>query len=95
MMSDYQRNHRRVYAAKGKASQQICVACGEQAAHWSHTHNTDPANVDNYQPRCFVCHFAYDGVPGKVSAANKAWHRRQKQNIADAIMREFPMKRDV
>lgn len=55
-----QAQHKRVYAAKGKASQYNCVDCGKPAYDWSWIHNTDPNDVSNYEPRCRSCHLKYD-----------------------------------
>jgi hypothetical protein len=55
--------HRLVEAEYGKASQYPCAdGCGKQALDWSHTHDTDRNNINNYKPRCRSCHTKYDGI---------------------------------
>lgn len=71
----YRSAHARVYRAKGSASRQMCLDCGEQARHWSYTHNDPDAivstegvwkgvvyslNPDFYVPRCVKCHKDFD-----------------------------------
>lgn len=65
--------HQRLYRARGAASQHSCVDCGRQAREWSYDYQ-DPnevrqeggyqllysPNVDHYDPRCTVCHKAFD-----------------------------------
>ncbi len=43
-MSTYTAVHRRLYAARGRAIDQLCVAddCGEQPRHWAYLYNGDP-----------------------------------------------------
>lgn len=66
----YYAMHRRLYRAKGRASDHQCVDCGQAAAHWSYDHSdlnekrgehgpysTDP---DHYLPRCVGCHNRLD-----------------------------------
>lgn len=75
MTSDYFYIHRELYTLKGKASDRICVDCGEKACDWSHIHNTDPLDVNNYESRCRSCHLKYDYTDDrrlKVALANKS-----------------------
>ncbi len=62
--------HERVKAAFGKASDHVCVDCGERARSWSYD-KTDPnqkysgrgpysTDIHRYQPRCNSCHVQYD-----------------------------------
>ena len=73
----YHAVHHRLYRDRGLASQHECVDCGEQAFHWSYDHteitplhspkgdySTDQTK---YQPRCALCHKAFDGY-GSVAA---------------------------
>lgn len=81
--------HRRVRTARGRAGDQVCVTCGKQARHWAHIHDTDPADVQNYQPMCQKCHWAYDKVGARVVAAKgpegrravalKAWETKRRK----------------
>lgn len=67
----YQAAHLRVEAVKGKAACHPCVDCDLSAADWSYVRNcrfevSGPGHPpyclhpDHYQPRCRVCHRAYD-----------------------------------
>jgi hypothetical protein len=72
VLSDYQKRHRRVNRTRGPAVLQQCVGeCGRRGYGWSHIHDTDPDDVNNYQPMCQRCHMAYDKVGEKVSKALK------------------------
>ena len=65
----YQRRHRVVVKLRGKASDQRCVDCGGQARHWSTVHDRDGMDVMNdYAPRCYPCHSAYDDIARKARA---------------------------
>lgn len=82
MNAEGRRNHARVYRARGKAKERLCeMDCGAQAAEWSHNHDTDPADPDNYRSLCRKCHIAYDWKPewneNKSRAAKKAWEENQ------------------
>ena len=44
--------HAAVQRIHGKAYEFDCVDCESIALDWSHTHDTDPYDSDNYQPRC-------------------------------------------
>lgn len=52
--------HNTLRRVRGSASLYRCVDCGKQARDWSHTHKTDPDDIDNYHPRCAICHKQYD-----------------------------------
>lgn len=56
----YVGQHRRVYAARGYASDFRCEDCGNQARDWANIHNTDRLCVENYKPLCMGCHVKYD-----------------------------------
>jgi transposase-like protein len=58
---EYQRNHILVRETRGPAWKQKCVDCGAKAYAWSWIHETDPTDVNNYEPRCGSCHSVYDG----------------------------------
>lgn len=60
MPPEYQARHRRVLYQRGRAAEQTCVICEKQAAHWAHTHGTDPDDPQNYRPMCQSCHQRYD-----------------------------------
>lgn len=73
---NYPAAHARLRADRGPAKNHPCVACGEQAAHWSYNHDDpeemyydDPwsnsilaysAQQDSYSPRCVPCHKRFD-----------------------------------
>lgn len=52
--------HKRINIIRGGAKYQRCVDCGFYAHQWSHIHDTDPMDTDNYEPRCYSCHAVYD-----------------------------------
>jgi hypothetical protein len=67
----YNGMHRRIRAWRGKASDQTCIECGEQASDWAYDH-ADPdevispsgqvysTNVMHYVPMCRPHHHAFD-----------------------------------
>lgn len=58
----YSARHRRVEAARGKASNHPCVDnCGKQAQDWTQIHGTTGLEPEHYEPRCRSCHRQYDG----------------------------------
>jgi hypothetical protein len=59
---EYYKQHRAVYAARGKASDYECSSdnCEREAAEWAQIHDLDPENVASYQPMCRSCHREYD-----------------------------------
>ena len=59
---DYDPIHKGVRYHRGSASQYNCIDCELFAVEWSHIHNTDPYDIDNYEPRCKSCHCKYDKV---------------------------------
>ena len=54
---------RGIRSIRGSASNFNCVDCGNIASEWSHIHNTDHNDVNNYQSRCRKCHVKYDDNP--------------------------------
>ena len=71
----YQMAHLRVYKTRGKASQYVCVDCGDPAEEWSYNGgdpneqiSDDPrhpgsrysSHPDFYAPRCVHCHRKHD-----------------------------------
>lgn len=65
--ADYGRNHYRVKAMYGKASEYGCWGwpdsnCDNQAAHWAQQwrYYDDPADPEGYIPLCRKCHAACD-----------------------------------
>lgn len=56
----YNTVHQHLREAKGKAEQHRCVDCGLRAKDWSHIHDTDPMDIECYEPRCRMCHSQYD-----------------------------------
>jgi hypothetical protein len=55
-----QRVHSAVRRKYGRADIYECTDCPNYAMDWSHIHDTDPDNIDNYTPRCRSCHQKYD-----------------------------------
>jgi hypothetical protein len=84
----YQRNHRRVRAARGKASEYECADCEEEAKEWSQIHNTAGDDPKHYEPRCHKCHQKYDDKwnkdqRAKVSASTKrVWDESPERRAA-------------
>lgn len=75
-MTSYRSAHRKVYAAKGRASDLTCVECGSPAYDWAYD-GRDPEerrgsngagrpelaysmNPDHYEPKCRPCHLRGD-----------------------------------
>lgn len=56
----YHTLHQRVRRARGSASDQTCVDCGQAAAEWSQIQGTTGQEPEHYEPRCEGCHTAYD-----------------------------------
>lgn len=53
--------HLWVFRKKGKASQHICVDCKiKQAEEWSNIDHKYRRVLDDYQPRCTMCHRRFD-----------------------------------
>jgi polyferredoxin len=61
----YSTRHSRVLKARGKAGDQACADCGQQAREWSQVHGTSGDDPEHYEPRCARCHHAYDGAQAK------------------------------
>ena len=59
---DYDPIHKRIRYHRGSAYQYKCIDCEAIAHEWSYIHETDPYDIDNYEPRCKSCHCIYDGV---------------------------------
>lgn len=64
--TEYRAQHKRVAAARGKASSYRCeLNCGQQAHDWALIHGRDAGTPDSYMPLCRKCHLnVYDRVPG-------------------------------
>lgn len=71
----YRARHRRVEAARGKASAYQCP-CGTRAAEWSLRHDKDGLDLQDYTALCVTCHREYDGVmfPGNGLAGERCWN---------------------
>lgn len=67
----YSSLHRRVQEARGKASAQNCVDCGEQARDWANL-TGNYADPSDYQPMCRRCHLEMDGVLQALRTGPKA-----------------------
>jgi len=59
---EYARNHYRVRAAFGRASEYQCVLCFDPAVDWSWQWRThpDPSDPNSYAPLCRADHRDYD-----------------------------------
>lgn len=80
--------HMRVRDARGPASRQSCVDCGERAREWSYNHS-DPtelrtpkgmsysADPSMYEPRCASCHRQFDRAHRQDAAATRACQSTQ------------------
>jgi hypothetical protein len=73
---EYNRRHRNVYRARGKAKKHVCVGCGSAAQEWAQKHGTDGEDPSHYDPMCCSCHGKYDDhwnaeTRAKVSATSK------------------------
>lgn len=86
-MTSYQSRHEAVWAARGKASDQKCVDCGERADHWSQIRGTTGFDVSEYDPRCVSCHFIYDDIGAKISRAKAGvpLSESHRENIRQAM----------
>jgi hypothetical protein len=92
---DYNNLHHRMVRARGKASLQQCVRCGELAKHWAQLHETNGLDIwADYVPMCIKCHRTYDlaGVPKsaehRAQLSEYARNRRTPehlQKISDAL----------
>lgn len=58
--SAYTLLHQRLVRVRGAAVLFDCVNCGSIANGWSHIHDTDQTDFNNYEPRCKSCHSKYD-----------------------------------
>jgi hypothetical protein len=61
----YRTRHDWVRKARGPAADKVCADCGKQARDWSQIHGTDGTAPEHYEPRCRLCHVAYDGHFGE------------------------------
>ena len=57
---EYKQIHAKLRICHGPAKERTCVDCLDVAKDWSHIHDTDPFDIDNYEPRCRKCHKKYD-----------------------------------
>ena len=71
----YRSAHMRIEYLRGKASNHMCIDCGQTAYHWAYDHSdtnelTAPngmvysPDVERYDPRCVPCHKVYDAQKG-------------------------------
>lgn len=56
----YNQLHARLRKTRGRASGMSCADCAGVAIEWSWKHDTDPEDLNNYDPRCKDCHARYD-----------------------------------
>jgi hypothetical protein len=72
---NYIRVHRDLFVVRGRASQKVCVDCGDRAREWSYNNGgVDEVSVyipgwipqrysmdlEQYDPRCHACHVKFD-----------------------------------
>lgn len=87
---EYQRKHRAMRKARGKASDQACVDCDRQAHDWSQVHDTDGTDPEaHYEPRCRSCHQKYDVTDERRKAVGdmyrgKEHSEKSKENMSRA-----------
>lgn len=86
---EYKRVHKQIVRKRGRAAEQSCADCGNPARDWAHVHDSDPLDVNNYEPRCRSCHNIYDEVSkrlglnmignerGRLSSGNRTNHPRK------------------
>jgi hypothetical protein len=63
----YAHIHEAVQRIYGRASEYHCVDCDKPAYDWSHIHETDERESENYLPRCRSCHKKYDRSRQRIS----------------------------
>lgn len=63
---EYRRVHAEIKRKRGSANRFQCSDCLNIAVDWSYIHNTNPIDIDNYEPRCRTCHYKYDNPNGQV-----------------------------
>ncbi len=76
-----QRRHRRVYAARGRASKYMCInfeTCKSPARDWSQRHGTSGESIDDYDPRCVRCHKEYDMEIHRAAGARGSGNTRPR-----------------
>src|ERR1700722_3402727 len=56
----YRAIHARLRRKRGRAAGMPCTDCDGTAIKWSWRHDTDPEDLNNYDPRCKQCHVLYD-----------------------------------
>lgn len=99
----YNRNHNRVAARRGKASEHSCVKCDKEASQWAQVHGTDGSNpLEHYQPMCIHCHRDYDDFYRKFSETRTGYKHtpetKEKIKAARARARknrEFKVRQDI
>jgi|JI10StandDraft_1071094.scaffolds.fasta_scaffold24942_9 hypothetical protein len=57
---EYKAIHQKLFWQRGRASDNQCTDCDDNAQDWSHRHDTDALDLINYDPRCKSCHRKYD-----------------------------------
>lgn len=70
-----------VFKAKGSAKDYKCNDCRKRAAQWSHIHDTDSYDPNNYVPRCYNCHVRYYGRGRWEPQRPKPAARKQREEI--------------
>lgn len=70
--ASYTRVHGRVFEERGRASDQVCVDCGERARHWSQKHGTTGQDPYDYEARCIACHYGTGGYDDEARARGEA-----------------------
>ena len=78
---EYHRIHYKIRTTWGNAREFTC-ACGAQARHWAHTHDTDRTDINNYTPMCISCHRKYDGAGKWNKGRYVGWKRGPNPHVA-------------
>lgn len=72
--TSYSGRHTMVRTARGRAGDQSCLHCENQASHWATIHGRDGQEPEDYIPLCVPCHRAYDGCSEQTRARMSAAH---------------------
>lgn len=82
---DYFYLHELVRKTRGRACEHLCIACGEQAAHWASVHGKDGTDIwEDYTPMCISCHHAYD------ETSEKMWDTRRANDTTGVGRKNTP-----
>jgi hypothetical protein len=76
---EYNRIHREVVKAKGKAKEYLCVDCEKDAMDWSCIKGSSGSHIDDFEPRCRSCHLRYDWTEDRSDGLRKL-HKGRKRS---------------